>query len=218
MLFRSGRYISPTIITYCERIQITSKTNSDNLITEYISQESVARHLSHIRQVIEQMVADGQPHPTPFEIETAMSFLEFAEQGCNLVVLEVGMGGRLDATNVIRNTVVAVLTSISMDHMQFLGDSLDKIAYEKAGIIKEGCRVVSFDQLPQARTAIEQISIERTAELTVCSFEDIADVRFELDSTTFNYKNLEKLKIQLLGKMQGRNAAVAIARVMQLKV
>lgn len=215
--YRIGRYISPTIITYCERIQITSKDTKNNLVTEYITETAVAKHLSYIRNVINQMVEEGHPHPTPFEIETAMSFLEFVEQGCDLVVLEVGMGGRLDATNVIKNTVVAVLTSISMDHMQFLGNSLDQIAYEKAGIIKDGCRVVSYDQLPEARKVIEQVSEEKDAKLTVCNFEHLTDLRFEPDSTTFSYERYKQLHIRLLGKMQVRNAAVAITTVLQLQ-
>lgn len=215
--YRIGRYISPTIITYCERIQITSKNWENNLVTEFITEASVAKHLSRLRYVINQMVADGQPHPTPFEIETAMSFLEFLEQGCDLVVLEVGMGGRLDATNVINNTQVAVLTSISMDHMQFLGDKLDKIAYEKAGIIKHGCKVVSYDQAPDARRVIELVCREQDAKLTMCSWEDITNIEFELNNTTFDYGVFEELQIRLLGKIQVKNAVVAVTTVLQLK-
>jgi dihydrofolate synthase / folylpolyglutamate synthase len=226
--YKIGRYISPTIREYCERIQITSKSKtSDNVETIYIAKEAVARHITRIADACDAMVLDGFSHPTPFEIETAMCFLEFLEQGCDLVVLEVGMGGRLDATNVIKNTRVAVLTSISMDHMQFLGDTLAKIAFEKAGIVKEGCKVVSYKQQPEAMEVIQSVCLEKGAELVVTDFDDIQNIGYGIEKTIFdfsidesitkNHEVLEKLNIQLLGKMQVKNAAVAINTVYMLK-
>lgn len=225
--YRIGRYISPTIHCYCERLQITDKAEASYVNTTYILEEAVARHITRIADVCDDMVLDGFSHPTPFEIETAMCFLEFIEQNCDLVVLEVGMGGRLDATNIIKNTQVAVLTSISMDHMQFLGDTLAKIAYEKAGIVKNNCKVVSYQQHPEAMKVIESVCNEKTAELLISDFDAIENIRYAIDKTVFdmsiddsvniNCNKLNTLKIHLLGKMQVKNAAVAINTVLMLK-
>lgn len=225
--YRIGRYISPTIRCYCERIQITSKAKSSNVETIYITEEAVARHITRIADVCDEMALDGYPHPTPFEIETAMCFLAFIEQDCDLVVLEVGMGGRLDATNIIKNTRVATLTSISMDHMQFLGDTLAQIAYEKAGIVKENCKVVSYQQQPEAIEVIKSVCKEKEAELLITNFDAIQNINYGIDKTVFdftieenNFQNcneLKNLKIHLLGKMQVKNAAVAINTVLMLK-
>ena len=127
--YRVGRYISPTIFSYRERIQVNG---------QFISREALVRLTERIRAAGEQMLWEGLLHPTMFEAETALAFLYFAEQGCDLVVLECGMGGRLDATNVIQNTLAAVLASVSMDHIGILGDTLSEIAENKAGIIKPG--------------------------------------------------------------------------------
>lgn len=112
------------------------------------------------------MTKDGYPHPTAFEIETAVAFLFFKKENCDLVLLEVGMGGNLDATNIIKNTLLAVLVSISMDHMSFLGNTLAQIAEKKAGIIKDGCRVVTARQKPEAMQVIERISREHGTKCT----------------------------------------------------
>lgn len=225
--YKIGRYISPTIKCYCERIQITAKTQASQVETTYISEEAVAKHITRIADVCDEMTLDGYAHPTPFEIETAMCFLEFIDQGCDLVVLEVGMGGRLDATNIIKNTKVAVLTSISMDHMQFLGDTLAKIAYEKAGIVKDNCKVVSYKQQPEAMEVIRSICKEKDAELLITDFDAIQNINYGIDETVFDFvldendiitcNVLKNLKIHLLGKMQVYNAAVAINTVLILK-
>lgn len=215
-----GRYVSPTIFDYCERIQIQTKEK-----TEYISKESVADILTKIKFITMQMTKEGYPHPTAFEIETAMAFLEFVNQGCDYVVLEVGMGGRLDSTNVIKNTICAVFSSISMDHMEFLGNSLEKIAYEKAGIIKQGCQVISYDQnwesnYPKrelyldggmdAMTVIQDECIKQKASLTIADFSKIKNVSHSFDGIYLDYKDYNHVKISLLGECQPKNAAVAI--------
>lgn len=218
--YKIGRYISPTIRCYCERIQITDKTKASQVETTYITEEAVARHITRIADICDEMALDGYAHPTPFEIETAMGFLEFIDQGCDLVVLEVGMGGRLDATNIIKNTRVAVLTSISMDHMQFLGDTLAKIAFEKAGIVKDNCKVVSYKQQPEAMRVIESVCKEKDADLMITDFDLIKNIRYGINETVFDFsveENFKNLKIHLLGKMQVKNAAVAINTVLMLK-
>ena len=127
--YRVGRYISPTIFQYRERIQV-----GDRCITK----EALGRLMEQVKQVCDEMVAEGLHQPTAFEIETALGFLYFREKECNIVVLETGMGGLLDATNIIQNTVLAVLTSVSMDHMKFLGKNLERLQLRLAAWNSEG--------------------------------------------------------------------------------
>ena len=133
---RTGLYTSPHLVSYRERIQING---------ERISEQSVAAGLGKIRDIIESW----DPHPTFFEITTALALDYFAQQGTDLIVLETGMGGRLDATNVV-TPLVSVITPIALDHQQWLGQTIAEIAGEKAGIIKPGVPVVSARQLPDA--------------------------------------------------------------------
>lgn len=245
-----GRYISPTIFEYRERIQVISKTSSANSIcntemttstnSAYISEEQVAKHLTLIKDTIETMTAENLPHPTPFEIETAMAFLEFVEAGCDIVVLEVGMGGRLDSTNVITSVDCAVLASISMDHMGFLGNTLEEIAAEKAGIIKNHFKVVSYDQNESVRNVIQEKCTLENAMVRFADFSQITDINYDLTGTKFCYENnrIKKLFLAdmlenesknstsspklhlhtpLLGENQPKNAAVAVEVALCLK-
>ncbi len=229
--YKVGRYISPTIFEYRERIQVIKQIEKQ--ITEeekteiikqnvtYISEENVAKHLTKIKEVIDTMIKENLPHPTPFEIETAMAFLEFVEQDCQVVVLEVGMGGRLDSTNVIETTDCAVLTSISMDHMGFLGNTLEEIAKEKAGIIKTGIKVVSYTQQSQVKKVIEEESKIKKADVIFANFSNINQLEYTLLGTTFEYESnrIEKiqLKTPLLGENQPKNAVTAIEAILSLK-
>ena len=178
--YRVGKYISPVIIDYCEKIQIGKQK---------ITHKDLCDGLEIIREHCEAMVQDGFHHPTPFEIETALAFWYFREKQCDIVVLETGMGGREDATNLITTTQVAVLASIGMDHMKFLGNSLEEIAAHKTGICKPGCQVVSMRQKEAAQKVVEQ---------------------------TFDYGNYKKLEITLAGKFQVANAVLAVEAVQAL--
>ncbi len=130
---RVGRYISPTIHDYLERFQING---------EEMLKDTFARLFTKVYEAVNNM--DEEEQPTAFEIETAIAFLYFELENVDIVILEVGMGGREDATNVIKHPVCTVFANIGMDHMQFLGDTIEKIAYQKAGIIKKGCPVVCY--------------------------------------------------------------------------
>ena len=132
--YRTGRYLSPTLFSYREKIQVDG---------EKINKESLAAHVTAIAEATRDMQEKNAGTPTIFEVETVLAFLYFKEKKCDIVVLETGMGGLLDATNIIETTVLEVLASISMDHMEFLGDTLGKIAEQKAGIIKPHTSVVS---------------------------------------------------------------------------
>ena len=125
---RVGRYISPTIHCYLERFQMNGI---------YMKEDTFAVLLGKVLSVLEEMEEEQQLLPTAFEIETAIAFLYFLQENVDLVILETGMGGRLDATNVVTKPLCTVFASIGMDHMQFLGDTLEAIAYEKAGIMKK---------------------------------------------------------------------------------
>ena len=149
---KTGRYVSPTVQSYLERIQV------DGL---WISEEVFAELVEEVQKAVARMEADGKASPTVFEIETAIAFLYFRKLKCDVVVLETGLGGALDATNIVKNTVIAVFTTISRDHMGFLGNTLSEIAGEKAGIIKPGSVVVSAPQVSEVRAVLE----EKAAEL-----------------------------------------------------
>ena len=127
--YRVGRYLSPALFDYREEIQVNNR---------YITRKSLCRGMELLKENCDGMAAEGLPHPTMFEIKTALAFWYFREEKCDIVVLETGMGGLQDATNVVEDTCTAVITSISMDHMQFLGNTLAEIAAQKAGILKPG--------------------------------------------------------------------------------
>jgi len=219
--YQVGRYISPSVLGYREKIQISWRQNLENqsnpVTTQYISKIGIADCIHKIKRVCNHMVEVGMSHPTIFEIETAMAMLYFLKKDCNLVVLEVGLGGRLDATNVINTTECAVITSISMDHMHILGDTLEQIASEKAGIIKPGIQVVSYDQKSEALKVIESVSKQNRAILTIADFKKIIIEEQGIVGTVFSYGDLIKVKIQLLGENQVKNAAVAILTVKVLQ-
>ena len=158
----------PSVYSYREKIEVEGTP---------ISREQFAKHTTRVAAVIEEMTAEGLAHPTPFEIETAVAFLFFAEEKCDLVILEVGMGGNLDATNIIRNTVLAVLVPISMDHQAFLGNTLSEIAEKKAGIIKPGCSVVTVGQQPETMAVIERVCRENGADLTEADLHEAKAVK-----------------------------------------
>ena len=205
--YRVGRYVSPTIFGYRERIQVNGVS---------ISREDLTRLTEKVERVGAQMLSEGLRHPTMFEAETAVAFLYFLEQGCEIVVLEAGMGGRTDATNVIQNTLVAVLASISMDHMGFLGDTLFEIAENKAEIIKPGCMVVSVKQMEEAERAVMERSKKVGCSVVVA--DDAAVHRKRgLFQQTFDYKEQESVEIALSGEYQFINAVAALEVVEALR-
>ena len=138
-----GRYVSPALFDYKEKIQkITG--NIYGLQKEYISEEEVADNITYLVEKTEEIKKEGKKTPTAFEIETVMAYKVFADWKVDVAVVETGMGGRLDATNIVEKPVLSVITSISMDHMGYLGDTLLAIAKEKYGIIKNSVPVVAM--------------------------------------------------------------------------
>lgn len=209
--YKVGMFISPYLEDFTERIQISGKQ---------IPEENLARITELVKGKVDEMVKEGKGHPTEFELITAIGFVYFAEQKVDAAVVEVGLGGRFDATNVV-NPVLSVITSISFDHMDVLGDTLAKIAFEKAGIIKAGKPVVSYPQHPEAARVLEEVAGKQEAPLTVVVPEQIEPVSSEFDRQVFNYsygeERLDGLTIHLSGKHQLLNAATALTSVMVLR-
>ncbi len=206
--YKVGRYISPTIFDYRERIQINGRM---------ISKQALGAYMGRIKEACDAMAEEGLPHPTIFEMETAMGFLYFKEKGCDMVVLETGLGGITDATNVIENTVVAVLTSISRDHMGFLGDDLEEIAKKKAGIIKKGCLAVTSRQEPSVRKVLEEACKSKGAELFSADVSRAEAVKHGIKKQSFSYKEYKKIEISMAGTYQIENAVTAIEVIRALK-
>lgn len=204
--YKVGRYISPTLYSYRERLEIAG---------EKISREEFARHVTGISQAIDEMTEAGLNHPTPFEIETAAAFLYFKEENCDLVLLETGMGGNLDATNIVKNTRLAVLVSISMDHMSFLGNTLGEIAKKKAGIIKPGCHVVTTKQKPEAARVIADTCKELGVPCVVSDPDEAALEAENVFGQKFSYKG-EEYQISLAGVYQKENAVLALNALEEL--
>ncbi len=195
-----GRYISPTIFTYLERFQI-NKT--------YISEASFAKYITVIKNIIDDMIVDGYPSPTSFEIETAISFLYCMDENVDYMLLETGMGGRLDATNVVESPVCDVIASISMDHMNFLGDTLEKIAIEKSKIIKENTICVSYDNEEIVNKVIAEGCNKQNTELIFTNTKKLEILEETLDGTRFIYKDNE-YHIEMIGVHQVYNSITAI--------
>lgn len=199
--YKTGRYISPAIFEYRELFQINGKP---------ISKAELGKTMEPVREAAEAMAAETGRHPTVFEVETALAFLWFCQKKCDIVVLETGMGGLLDATNVIPAPLLCVFASISMDHMAFLGDTLEEIAAQKAGIIKSGSRVVSCRQLPEAMGVIEEACKEKGCELFVSDMESAKNVKYGLEKQRFSYKGHKNLEITMAGIHQIDNCALAV--------
>ncbi|MCM1144385.1 MAG: bifunctional folylpolyglutamate synthase/dihydrofolate synthase [Blautia sp.] len=206
--YRVGRYISPTILDYRERFQIDAKP---------ITKQGFCKYLEQVQEASRQMVEKGMPHPTPFETETAVAFLYFLDKKCDVVVLETGLGGRLDATNIIRNTVCAVLTSISMDHMALLGGSLEEIAAQKAGIIKDGCLVVSAPQKEEAYSVIAEEAREHHCDLFTVDAGAVSQIKYGLKKQRFSYQQDKNMEIALAGQYQIDNAVLALEVIHRLR-
>ncbi len=201
--YKVGLYTSPYIHCFNERIQINGVQ---------IANEALVDLVTRIRPVADAM----QDVPTEFELITAIGMLYFAEQGCDIVVLEVGLGGTLDSTNVIPCPEVAVITALGLDHTAELGGTLAEVASAKAGIIKAGGQVVSYGDAPEADAVIATVCAAQSATLTPASWGTLHLKETSLTGSTFDYAGLENLRIPLLGRYQPRNAALAITALQAL--
>ena len=201
--YRTGLYISPYIQDFCERIQINGMN---------IPGEDLARITGYIREIADRM----EDHPSQFELVTAIAMQYFCEQKCDLVVLEVGMGGALDSTNVIDSPEVAVITNLGLEHTEYLGDTLEKIAEAKGGIIKPGCTCVCYDSAPEAVETIRRICNENRVPFRIASKSEVHPVSHSLKGQCFLWKGHE-YNLSLLGPHQLRNAGVVLDTLMFLR-
>lgn len=238
--YRVGVYISPTVFSYREKLQIISldenvcinnlkidnrpygcETLDDNILQyQYISEEDICKAIKIIKSSCENMVGDGLAHPTSFEIETAMAFLYMQWEQVDFLILETGMGGRLDATNVIDNSLCSVITSVSLDHTQFLGDTLELIANEKAGIMKLNSSVITTNQHPEVLKVFCDKANELDIPMTIVDKDKVTDIRYSESQTTFVYPyqdNLDSYEIHLLGKYQVQNGILAIETARRIR-
>ncbi|MCM1268604.1 MAG: bifunctional folylpolyglutamate synthase/dihydrofolate synthase [Bacteroidales bacterium] len=205
--YRVGRYLSPTVRDYRERFQVDGSK---------ITQSGLCRYLEPVKEAAEAMAAEGLAHPTLFEVETAVAFLFFLDKACDLVVLETGLGGALDATNVVNNTLAAVFSSISMDHMEILGDTLEEIALVKAGIIKNKCYVISARQTPEVMKVLRQSALLKKGKFLTADAARAKQIRYGLTKQSFSYDRYKNLEISMTGQFQIENAVLAVETVMAL--
>ena len=198
--YKVGLYTSPYIRVFNERMRIDGENISDNelaSLTEYI-----------------KPIAEGMSDkPTEFELITALAFEYFSRHNCDIVVLEAGMGGRLDSTNIIDTSVLSVITGIALDHTAFLGDTVEQIAKEKAGIIKCGVPVLYGGTDDNARKIIKAKASEMDSDFKSVDYSHLMINSFSLDGTDFDFEEEKNLKIQLLGSYQPRNASIVISAV-----
>ena len=197
--YRVGQYNSPAVFSDREVYRIDG---------EEILEEEYAACMEKVKCGCEKLVEQGKPHPTVFEVETALAFLWFAEKNCDIVILEVGMGGSTDATNLITHPLCSVITSISRDHMKYLGDSIGEIAKIKSGIIKEGCPVVTAIQREEAASVIRDCAKEKHAPCYVAA--EIGQGRVVQGRRMIQHPKFGEIQFSMTGSYQIGNAALAI--------
>ena len=202
--YRTGLYISPHIEDFSERIQVNG---------EKISGVDLAAITERVRRIADQM----EDHPSQFELITAIAMVYFLEKKCDLVVLEVGMGGALDSTNAIDAPEVAVITNIGLEHTEYLGSTLEEIAETKGGIIKPGCTCVVYPSDPKVVQTISAICRQRAVQMTEARTEDIVPSENSVEGQVFAFRDLSDLRISLLGEHQLKNAAVVLTTVEALR-
>lgn len=210
---RTGMFTSPYIERFEERIRVDGAM---------ISPDELRDVTLAVREHAEAMAEETGGHPTEFELMTAVALEHFARCGCDIVVLEVGLGGRLDSTNVIDAPEACVIARIGLDHTALLGNTLAAIAGEKAGIIKEGSAVVSWPQEPEAMAVIGHAAAEHGCELRVSDFAQLEEgaIRWEDGASpfrSFSYREWTDLRTGILGSYQPQNATVALEVVSVLR-
>lgn len=199
-----GRYVSPAVFRYEECIQY-----EDLKGVHYIDRELLAEVVTETAEAVESMKADGRESPTIFEIETAMALLAFVRWQCSVVVLEVGLGGREDATNIIENVLASVITPIGMDHMAVLGDTIEQIAAQKAGIIRERGTVITMQNEQKALDVIRREAEVKQAAFYQMTEKSLQILSADLEGSVFSYDG-ENYRTFMPGLYQVENACLAI--------
>ena len=196
--YRTGLYTSPYIYRFHERMQVDGEEISDALLVE-------------ITEYVKPLAESMEEHPTEFELVSCIAFEYFYRSGCDIVVLEVGMGGAMDSTNVIETPEVAVITNIGLDHTEFLGDTIEKIAEEKSGIFKENGHAVVYRSAPSVEAVFERVCAQKQVSLKKANFDSLVLKSHSLDGQVFDCGSRKNLVLPLLGDHQLHNAAVVLA-------
>jgi dihydrofolate synthase/folylpolyglutamate synthase len=210
--YKVGLFTSPHLNKINESIQINHQEISDEIF---------GRLIGRIKEKADIMVGEGLFHPTTFEIITALCFLYFVEEDIDICILEVGLGGRNDSTNIISSPIASVITTIDYDHIDILGSTLSEIAYEKAGIIKNNSIVVSYPQKKEAIEVIEKVAKEKNADFHICPMDNVIvkDVNKNGSKFDFSFEDryLEDINISMLGEYQVYNACLALTTLLILR-
>ena len=202
--FTVGRFLSPALFRDEEMIRVNKRC---------ITAPEAERLTGLLYSAQERAVGRGGEYATVFEAQTALAFLFFLENNCGIVLLECGMGGQDDATNIISTGILEIFSSISMDHMQYLGEDIGQIAWNKAGIIKKGVRAVSDRQRMAAQAVLMNRAMEQQAKLTFVSSVRMKDLRPGLYTQQLSYSGHKDIEIHLPGIYQLENAALALEAV-----
>lgn len=202
--YKVGTYTSPAVFNREEQYLVNQKP---------VDRERLALVFCRLQQACDRLTESGGKHPTIFEVETAAAFLLFYQEKCDLVVLETGLGGAGDATNIISHPVCSVFTAISMDHMGFLGGSLEQIAMKKAGIIKEGCPVVSAGQKEEVMGVLSEAAGKKNAALVLADRKKVQNIRSERDLLWYDYKTRQGIALSLTGSYQIENSLCVLESV-----
>ena len=214
--YRVGRFSTPDVFSYEEEFLMDNTPIDRNRLADIFSKVAAA---------CGELTKKGCPHPTRFEVETAAAYLWFWEEACDIAIVEVGMGGETDATNVIEKPLLSVLTSISLDHMKFLGNTLEEIASVKAGIIKDGCPVVTVHQSKEVMDVIQK-RCRQTGSRCICADAGkAADVICTDAETVFTWKTgpeeaaaFPRIHLGLRGCFQVENAVCALEALCVLRL
>ena len=201
--YTTGLYTSPYILSFCERMRV----NGEDIPGE---------RLAEVTEQVKALADSMEDHPSQFEMVTAIALQYFYESGCDIVVLEVGMGGATDSTNAIDAPEVAVITNIGLEHTEYLGDTLEKIAAVKGGIIKTGCHTVCYDGAPEVNATIAEICREKQVPLNQLDFAHLEPGSQRLEGQEFRWKG-EDYYMKLTGSHQLCNAAVVLETVTCLR-
>ncbi len=199
--YKVGKFISPHLIKYNERISINGKNILD---------EELAELIEELKPEIEKYEKENNIKITLFELETTMALLYFFRNNVDFVVLETGLGGLYDCTNIISKPLVSLITSIGYDHMQILGNTLTEIAYQKAGIIKPNSNTVFFEQSQNINKVFEDKCKKKNNKLYLVKENEISNYRYDKDYQYFDYKNLKNIKVKLKGIKQINNTSICI--------
>ena len=202
--YKTGLFTSPYIRTFNERMRVDGENISD-------------RELAEITEHVRPFADDMTDKPTEFELISAIAFEYFSRNNCDVVVLEAGMGGRLDSTNGIDSALLSIITGIALDHTAFLGDTVEKIAAEKAGIIKCGCPVLFGGEDEAAERVIRERAAEMNAPFSRVDRSSLTLHSQTLDGTIFDFDKYKNMQIRMLGSYQPRNAATVLSAINILK-